>query len=73
MLNQQLGVWKETFVPEKSLATETGNKEMPKIILNIHRDEVVIEGQKGHDDCIAGDVFAFHDNRHGSCQAHENI
>ena len=29
-------------------------KEMPKIILNIHRDEVVIEGQKGHHDCIEG-------------------
>lgn len=29
-------------------------KEMPIIILNIHRDEVVIEGQKGHDDCIEG-------------------
>lgn len=27
---------------------------MPKIILNIHRDEVVIEGQKRHDDCIGG-------------------
>jgi hypothetical protein len=29
-------------------------KEMPTIILNIRRDEVVIEGQKGHDDCIEG-------------------
>jgi len=53
MLKQQLGVWKETFAPEKGLATETGNKEMLKIILNIHRDEVVIEGQTGHDDCIS--------------------
>ena len=29
-------------------------KDMPRIILNIHRDEVVIEGQKGHDQ-IQGD------------------
>ncbi len=30
--------------------------EMPKIILNIHRDEVVIDGQKGRDDCIEGEA-----------------
>lgn len=29
-------------------------KEMPTIILNIHRDEVVIEGHKGHDNYIEG-------------------
>ena len=29
---------------------------MPKIILNIHRDEVVIDGQKGRDDCIEGEA-----------------
>ncbi len=29
-------------------------KEQPTIILNIHRDEVVIEGHKGHNYCIEG-------------------
>ena len=29
-------------------------KEMPKVFLNIQLDPVVIEGQKGHEDCIEG-------------------